>query len=91
MNAAKILKTAAKMGQNKAPSMNQMCRQLGIDPESFGDEAKHLWKSLTEMSVKDPEKYEAFLKEQVEEAKRPPKRGVCSRCRFLAHDRREAF
>ena len=77
MNAAKALKTGARASRRskRIPGMKDACRQMGIDPGEFGDQAKEIWSMLNDMAQNDPEKYQEFLSKQMEESKRPPRRG----------------
>ncbi|GMH71904.1 hypothetical protein TL16_g05778 [Triparma laevis f. inornata] len=40
---------------------------MGLDMSQLGGQAENMWAMLNDMSETDPEKYEAFIKEQMEE------------------------
>lgn len=44
-----------------------MAKQMGLDMSQLGGQAENMWAMLNDMSETDPEKYEAFIKEQMEE------------------------
>ncbi|GMH96213.1 hypothetical protein TrVE_jg6443 [Triparma verrucosa] len=45
-----------------------MAKQMGLDMATMGSQAEDMWAMLNDMSEKDPDKYEAFIKEQMEGA-----------------------
>jgi hypothetical protein len=45
-----------------------MAKQMGLDMATMGSQAEDMWAMLNDMSETDPDKYEAFIKEQIEGA-----------------------
>jgi len=56
-------------------SFKKMARQLGIDEAEFGEQGEQMWSMLDDLATNDPEAYDAFVKQQMDEhaedAKKP--------------------
>eukprot|EP00518_Triparma_eleuthera_P003123 CAMPEP_0182460312 /NCGR_PEP_ID=MMETSP1319-20130603/5211_1 /TAXON_ID=172717 /ORGANISM="Bolidomonas pacifica, Strain RCC208" /LENGTH=664 /DNA_ID=CAMNT_0024659389 /DNA_START=180 /DNA_END=2174 /DNA_ORIENTATION=- len=49
-----------------------MAKQMGMDMSELGPQAEKMWADLNDMSTRDPEEYDAFIKQQMEDAIDPP-------------------
>ena len=49
-----------------------MAKQMGMDMSELGPQAEKMWADLNDMSARDPEEYDTFIKQQMEDANDPP-------------------
>ncbi|ETM55968.1 hypothetical protein F441_00984 [Phytophthora nicotianae CJ01A1] len=54
------------------PRMREIAKQMGLQPQDFGEEAQALWNTLNDLSTSDPKRYESFINEQLQDGPPPP-------------------
>jgi len=77
MNTIKAMNAGRQSGGGRM-SLKQAARQMGLDSSQLDENAEKYWEMLNKMSTNNPEGYEAYLKQQMEEAKKaeqaPPRK-----------------
>jgi hypothetical protein len=71
MNTIRLAAGNAKKGGKRrgGPSLATAAKQLGLDEDALGKEAKEMWEMLDEMSTADPAAYRKFVQDQASQAK----------------------
>lgn len=62
------------------PEVLKLAKSFGVDVSGFEAEAADIWKRLEDMSSNDPVQYEAFLSQQMNEAKAEESASDSSKC-----------